>query len=687
MQAVLRDALLAQRGGLIGWLPVCLGIGIGGYFALPREPDGWVWPALAVGMLACVLCARLVPVTLRALLLGLATVVVGPLLAKAESSWVAGPVLGFRYYGPIEGRLVEIDQSASEAVRLTLDSVRLDRMEPARTPVRVRVSLHGEQPDAPFLPGETLILTRHLSSPPGPAEPGGFDFRRFAWFNELGAIGYTQTPVLTLTAPTSDWHLAVFTARMRISTAIQAALPGDPGGFAAALAIGDRSGMSVASQQNLRDANLYHIVSISGLHMGMLTGFIFVILRVGLSLWPALALRVPVKKIAAVVALIVGAVYLALSGGDVATERSYIMVAVLLVAILLDRQALSLRGLAVAAIIVLVMHPHALTGPGFQMSFAATAALIVAFRALRGSHLRPPWVRAGVTLVISSLVAGLASAPFAALHFNQISHYGLIANLVTVPMIGAVVMPAMVAAAVLAPVGLAPAALWVAGLGLRWTLIVAETVAGWDGAVSHVKTPAPEVLPILALALLWVILWQGRARWGGLAGVVAALVLWVQSPRPTLLVADSGGLIGLLGPEGRSLSAPRGDGFTAGIWMENDGAPVDQELAAQRPGLIGAEGQTSAVMGGSRILQVRGKTALVGIADCNGADVLITNQPVAGQRPCAVYDPIRLRQTGALAFNLAADGTLVITTASDLAGQRPWTMSPPRRPSLAVPDQ
>nr|WP_089898299.1 ComEC/Rec2 family competence protein [Loktanella fryxellensis] len=678
---MLSGALLAQRGSLICWVPVALALGIGGYFALLSEPGGAAFVALAGLAVVVVLAARWIALPVRPLWLALALIASGAVLAKIETQVAADPVLGFRYYGPIEGRLVHIDRSASEAVRLTLDRVRLDRVAPDRTPGRVRVSLHGDQPGAPFLPGQTLILTGHLSPPAGPAEPGGFDFRRHAWFQGLGAIGYTQTPVLSLAAPTGDWRLWVFDTRMAISAAIQARLPGDAGGFAAAIAIGDRSGMSVESQEALRASNLYHIVSISGLHMGMLTGFIFAIVRVGLSLWPAVALRLPVKKIAAVVALAVGAVYLALSGGDVATERSYIMVAVLLIAILLDRQALSLRGLAVAATLVLMLQPHALTGPGFQMSFAATAALIVAFRAMRGRNLGPRWLRPAVALVVSSLVAGLGSAPFAALHFNQISHYGLIANLLAVPVIGAVTMPAMVAAAVLAPLGLAPLALWVAGLGLRWTLWVAATVAGWGGAVSHVPTPDPIVLPLLALVLVWLILWQGRARWLGLPGLAAVALIWSTSPRPAVLIADSGGLIGVMGSDGRALSAPKSDAFIAGVWLENDGTAADQVIAAARRGIVVDGRQATAALGQWRILLVRGKVELAQLQGCAGADILISNEPDAGPRPCRVFDERTLRDTGAVALGLDADGGLVVTSANAVTGMRPWTGAPRARAS------
>ncbi|MCE8459442.1 ComEC/Rec2 family competence protein, partial [Rhodovulum sulfidophilum] len=226
--------------------------------------------------------------------------------------------------------------------------------------------------------------------------------------------------------------------------------------------------MSRDTIQALRDSNLAHLLAISGLHMGLLTGVIFAALRFALALWPRLALRLPVKKIAAAGALAVGAVYLALSGGNVATERAFIMVAAVLGAVMADRRALTLRAVALAALIVLVLTPESLTQAGFQMSFAATTALIAVFAALRdrpeGGWRPPRWAQGVLAVVISSAVAGAATAPFGAAHFNQVSQFGLLANLASVPLMGLLVMPAAVAAACLAPFGLA-------GLGLepmRW---------------------------------------------------------------------------------------------------------------------------------------------------------------------------------------------------------------------------
>ena len=596
-------------------------------------------------------------------------------LAKYRTEAVGTPALTFRYYGAVEGRVVNIDRSASDALRLTLDRVVLERMAPERTPARVRVSVHGDQVLDDIRPGDVLIMTGHLSPPAGPAEPGGFDFQRHAYFMRLGAVGYTRNPVLRLESPGKpDLAMRIFALRMGVSRAVQAAIAGEPGAFAAAIMTGDRSGIGQGSLDDLRASNLAHLLAISGLHMGLLTGFVFAVIRYGLALVPWAALRWPTKKIAAVAALIVAASYLALSGGNVATERAFIMVAVVLVAVLLGRRALTLRAVAIAAIIVLVWQPEAMTGPGFQMSFSATVALIAVFRGLRRIDLTrvPRWSRPALSVFVSSLVAGLATAPYAAAHFNMVSHYGLIANLASVPLMGVLVMPAAVLAACLAPLGLEGIGFALMEAGLRWILFVAGRVADQPGAVSHVVAPAGPVLPLLTLGLLWLILWQGRARFAGVAVALLAFAIWQGSTRPALLVADDGALVGLLGPAGRILSRPTGGSFVAGIWLENDGAPVPQADAAARDGLLRDGRVVTAMLGDWRIMQVSGKTALAALQGCGGADVLVVNQRDDAARPCAVYDMIRLRDTGALAMGLDAAGDLMIDTAQSQAGNRPW---------------
>jgi len=685
--AKIENALLAQRGHLFCWVPVCLGIGIGGYFGLPAEPDALLFVALVVPLGLIYAASRMVRISFAPLLVSLCLIGAGACIAKFRTDHVAAPVLGFRYYGPIEGRIVNIDRSGSDAVRLTLDQVKLDRMAPEKTPAQVRVSLHGEDIPATFSPADIIMTTGHLSPPSGPAEPDGFDFQRHAWFLQIGGVGYTRNPVVRLeTAKPSGFKIWVFSRRIALAEAVRKQISGEAGAFAAAIMTGDRSAMSQQTIGNLRATNLAHLLAISGLHMGLLTGFVFAVIRFGLALVPWIALRIPTKKVAAVFALVIGAAYLALSGGSVATERAYIMVAVMLVAVLLDRRALTLRAVAMAATIVLILQPEALIGPGFQMSFAATTALVLVFGQMRrfDTQRLPKWARAVLSVVLSSGVAGLATAPFAAAHFNMFAHYGLIANLLSVPLMGIVVMPAAVLAVCLAPIGGWALGLWVMEKGLLWILFVADRVANIEGGLGHIIAPQAAVLPVLTLGLLWLALWEGWARFAGLAVAVFAGVLWMQTTRPAILVADSGGLIGVMGEDGRALSQAKGNGFAADIWLENDGNPVAQDVAAARGGYSQSGREIRVSLGAWTILQVSGKTALAALSGCGGADVLIVTVADEAERPCQVFDIAALRQTGSLALDIAENGDLRITTASDVAGDRPWTALREKTPTSVL---
>ncbi|MDJ1008769.1 MAG: ComEC/Rec2 family competence protein [Paracoccaceae bacterium] len=664
-----------QRGYLFPWLAVFYAGGVGAFFSLPADPSGAIWAGVvfsAAGLGALGLTrwrGGLVPM---ALLFGL----LGFLAAGHRTAAVAEPVLGFRYYGPVEGRIVGIDRSASDKLRLTLDRVVLADMPPHRTPARVRVSLHGDQRYLVAEPGRIVGLTGHLSPPQGPVEPGGFDFRRQAWFKKLGAVGYTRSPAVTLAPAEGGSALWLWRLRMTISAEIRAVLPGATGGVAAALTVGDRSGIPAEVLEDLRAANLAHLLAISGLHMGLLTGFVFACMRTGLALLPALSLRVDAKKIAAIVALGAGAVYLGLSGGNVATERAFIMVAVMLVAVLFDRRALTLRSVALAALLVLTLRPEALMGPGFQMSFAATTALVAVFGWLRaageGRRRLPRWARGTAALVISSAVAGAATAPIAAAHFNQVPHYGLLANLLSVPLMGAVVMPAAVLAAVLAPLGLHAAGLWIMDPPIRWILGVAERVAGLDGALSFVPAPPPAVLVVFALGALFAILWRDRSRILGVAPMVLALVLWSGADRPPVIVAASGGLVGVMTGDGRALSKPRGDGFAARSWLENDGDPSAQAEAAERPGFTGPPGAREFRLGRLRAVHLTGRGAGARVPGaCAAADIVIYSGETDPPAGCRLIDRRLLRETGALALWPEGAG-LRIVTAAEQAGRRVW---------------
>jgi competence protein ComEC len=518
------------------------------------------------------------------------------------------------------------------------------------------------------------MTTGHLSPPSGPPEPGGFDFQRMAWFLKLGGVGYTRSLTLAIErAERSDFALWIYNLRHDLSRYVQNALPDQIGAVASAIITGDRSAMTQDTLRDLRGSNLAHLLAISGLHMGLLTGFIYALIRYGLALIPWVALRWPIKKCAAAAAIVTGVCYLLLSGGNVATERAFVMVAVMFVAVLVGRRALTLRAVAIAAMIVLLLRPEALTGPGFQMSFAATTALVAVFQALRSVDLAwlPNWTKPVFATVMSSFVAGVATAPFAAAHFNQIAHLGLVANLLSVPLMGVLVMPAAVLAVCLAPLGLAWIGFFFMGLGLQWILFVADRVSSIDGALGHVPTPSVAVLPIFGLGALLIILWPGRLRFVGFAPCALALVLWTQTERPAVLVAESGALIGLLTDDGRALSKPRGDGFAARSWLENDGTPIPQDQAFAKLGLDQQGKVTTAMIVGVHVVQISGQTAQDAYGGCGTGDILILSVDPTRSFDCPTYGPTALRETGALGIYTDA-GTVRIETASETAGARLW---------------
>ena len=384
-----------------------------------------------------------------------------------------------------------------------------------------------------------------------------------------------------------------------------------------------------------------------------------------------MALRWPVRKIAAVGALSAASGYLALSGGNVATERAFIMVAVALCAILVNRRAISLRAVAIAATIVLILRPEALLGPGFQMSFAATTALVAVFGYMRDNEIKigPKWAQPVLAVLLASGISGLATAPVGAAHFNAVSHYGLLANLLSVPVMGVVVVPAAVLAVCLAPIGLEWIGLWIMGLGLRWILEVGAFVAALDGALSFVPGPSSAVLPLIALGCLWLILWKGRARYIGLMPVCAAFMLWFATERPAALIAENGTLVGVMTAEGRALSKPRGAGFVAKNWLENDGEATDQPSAALRWPKQGG----GVLPDGSRLVHLTGKRAVADFNGCTSDEIVVVAQLVSwpGQA-CELYDPARLRNTGAIAL-VEKRGKLHATTVRDVTGTRLWT--------------
>jgi competence protein ComEC len=692
--ARLSQVLDRQAPNLPLWIPVLFGVGVAVYFALPVEPPGWLLVAACGPILVALATAPLLGPRGRVIVFLIAPPLLGFADAGLRTRMVAAPVLDRERTVAVEGRVADLSRSGSDRPRVLLDEVWIAGMDPAATPATVRISLDPGTDPAILEPGRRLAVTARLSPPSGPTEPGGFDFRFNAFFERLGAVGYTRTPMLEVEgSETSLLSQAAFRARVALSRRIQGRVPGQDGAFGAAILAGDRSALSREVDKALRISTLYHLVSISGLHMSLLAAAIFAIVRYGLALVPWCALRWPLKKIAAVAALIGGGAYLVISGGEVATQRAYVMTAVVLGAVLLDRPALTARSIALAALIVLVAAPEALPQPGFQMSFSATIALVAGFEALRAR----PWWRATQTdrrwrfakpvlgVAMTSLIAGLASGPISAFHFNTASPYGLLANVLAVPMMGLVVMPAAVVGVAAIPFGLDALPFTIMGWGIAYVLAVATYVSGLGGAVAGVPAGPPAALALLCLGGLFIVLWRGAGRWFGLAPMALALGLWTSASRPAVLIAENGRLFGVMTAEGRALSTDRGGAFLAANWLAKDGDRASQEEAASRGDIRRSRARIEAeVPGLGTILYVGSKDPAGAAADCAGAAILIAPKWPPPEGPCLFIDAETLRREGVLAIDVV-DGRPVVTGALPEAGRRPWTASGSAEPARREP--
>lgn len=439
-------ALEAEADRWFLWLPVAFAAGILTYFALPIEPDGRIATAGLLASLGLLLTVRQVPLGLA---LGgvLFTFSLGFATAKLRTEIVRAPVLTEELrYVPVTGFVEAFEARSGKRSRITLRVITLGDLTDETRPFRVRISTAAKSATATT--GQAIAVRATLMPPPQPVEPGGFDFGRQAWFKRIGATGYTTGRIEPLAHPPplpSKLRLwaEIDALRTAVNERVRAVLHGVTGGVAVALMTGDRSGIPQHVTEAMRDSGLAHVLAISGLHMAIMAGTVFWLARALLALVPGLALRFPIKKWAAVIALLAATFYLALSGASVPTVRAWIMMSIFLIAVLLDRPAITMRNVALAALAILVVAPESLFQPSFEMSFAAVIGLVALYEwfgrrnRTRLAEASPLWrgVRWGGAFVagvgVTTLIAGTAVAPFAVYHFNRMTHFGLAANLIS----------------------------------------------------------------------------------------------------------------------------------------------------------------------------------------------------------------------------------------------------------------
>ena len=456
-----------ERGRFSLWLPVLMGVGVIAFFLLRADPPWWL--ALAGFGAALPLLALHRWSLARGLFWMLVAIAAGFGSAQHATSR-APPLLDLPTHATVITGIVRAVEQLPAGQRVVLDAPSLDG-GPA-LPRRLRIRMRANDTLA-VATGDTIRVRALVRAPSAPAYPGGWDLQRDAYFNGTGGYGYAlgRAELLAQPAPGEAMRWVQW-LRETIAGRIAAALPGEQGPIAATLLAGITSAIPPADRAAFRDAGLAHLLAIAGLHIGIVMGLFLGLSRLLLASWEHAALHWPCKQIAVLIALAAGGVYMVMTGAHVPIIRSFSMACLVALGVLTGRRALSLRGLALAATVLMLMSPSEVLGVSFQMSFSAVLALIAGYNALRPvlSRLRgdgSAWRRFGLhiaALALTSALAGTASAPFGAYHFGRIQLYFVVANMAAVPLTAMWVMPAGMLALALMPLHLE----WLALVPMGW---------------------------------------------------------------------------------------------------------------------------------------------------------------------------------------------------------------------------
>jgi competence protein ComEC len=696
---LLRDAMQALADNLAGererwalWFPVAMGAGVALYFSLPAEPSLLLGVAALAGTAVLLGLVRRRPL-LRILVLGLLAVVLGFAAAEVRTAVVASPMLADKVKGVrVGGRVREVEYLPTGR-RIRLDEVAVEGMATAPAQVRLKLGL-----DYPILiPGDRVRLRATLSPPSRPVAPGSYDFRRDLFFDRIGAVGFAYGRIGVTPATGGEGALlgpfrhGFAELRALIEGRILAAMPDrDIAGVTVAFVTGSQSAVPKDVLSAMRDSGLAHLLSVSGLHVGLAAGILFFLCRAVLALVPPVALRWPIKKWAAGLALLGAVFYTLLSGASVPVVRACLMAGIALLAVICDRQPISMRLVAWAAVVVLLLWPESLIGPSFQLSFAAIIALTAMWEEIAPRRRREAaaWrrgLRGGRDMVLTSLVATLATAAFGIYHFNRFTAYGVVANMLAVPITGFWVMPFLILSLLLMPFGLESLALVPAGWGIgaiNWT---AETVAAWPGAVSVVRAMPPTGIALVSFGGLWLCLWRRPWRFAGLAAVAAGFATVFLVRPPDLLIAEDGRLVAAAEADGTlRLSSRRADRFAGQEWLRRAGQ--DQPLVWAAP--ADSASRLDCQAGDCRYRRAGREVAIVKtpagfVEACAQSDLVISLLPADGKAVACkapVIDKAILVREGAYAIWLEHGG-LRLLSVRDGQGARPWV------PARETPEQ
>lgn len=668
-----RDFLPAAFPQAFGWdydrgspfllVPVFAGSGAIVYFSLPSEPR---LSAILFGLTALAgfkLLAHgryLTGMCLSAALL----IVSGMLCAKLETLRLDMPMLGSGVTTRLTGRIVAINRADRGGWRLTMNVVATERPHLRYAPARLVVSTRTLPADAAIGGGVRGLV--HLRPPSGPVRPGNYDFAFHNFYRGIGGSGFFlgRPEAIPLAKPadiTTRMLFMVAAMRQGLTDRILGHMPGEAGAIAASLITGQRDGISEATNNAMRLSGLSHILSISGFHMALVAGIVIGSLRASMAFFPDFAARYPIRKFSACAALLASAFYLLLSGIDVAAQRSFVMLGVMLIAMTVDRAALSLRNVALAALVTIAIAPHEVMGPSFQMSYSATAALIAFYgwwsprRAGRNARRQS---RSGLLLqlpgkigdhisdiALTSLVAGSASAIFAAYHFNNTAPLGLIGNAFALPVVSVLVMPFAVLALLLRPFDLDFLPFAVMERGIELVVFIAHHVAALSPSGNLGPMPQPSLI-LMSAALVILLFLSSWLRLCSLPLFVAAALMMARTAPPDIVLSEDGRLAGVRNGAALMINRPQGGAFTLNNWRQGYG--LDQIIKPARIGKEAAEGA----------FECAGK--LCTAREPGGLIIAYTDDPAQRDAACSEGNIVVLGFAG-VAADCPVPGPMVIT--------------------------
>ena len=681
--------LEAERDQLPLWLPVALGGGVAGWFLLP---DARMWWAALLALVAVGLAALSVGRygrLARAVGIGALAAALGLTLVWWRAERVAAPVLGGPTVARFTAAVERVEPLAARGlVRLTLlprAGATNDRGGAVALPPRVRVNLQAEDTPAGLTAGAIVTLRARLMPPPVAAVPGAYDYARQAWFDGIGGTGRGFAPVTVVEAGRGEGDL-----RAALSDHITARLPGSEGGIAAALATGDVGAIGQEDSDAMRRAGLAHLLSVSGLHItAVVAATMLVVLRLlALSSWLALRVRLPLVAAMAGAGAAIG--YTLLTGSQVPTIRSCVAALLVLAALAMGREAVTLRLVATGAIVVLLFRPEAVAGPSFQLSFAAITAIVAlheqpgvaAFFGPHEENWRRRWGRGLLSLLLTGLVVEVALMPIAAYHFHRAGLYGALANIVAIPLTTFVVMPLEAAALLFDLAGLGGPLWWLAGKALALLLALARLVGNAPGAVAALPVMPAGAFATMVAGGLWIALWRTRWRRLGLLPLALGAGWALATPAPDLLVTgDARHMAVRTGDGGMALLRDRAGDYTQSMLAESGGvngelAPLPEQREARcSDDLCLAE----LTRGGRRwrVLATRSGYPVPAaelIAACRQADIVVSERWLPrGCRPGWLkLDRPVVAKTGGVSIVLGAEP--VVRTVMTTGDEHPWRM-------------